>query len=112
MVQDFPGVAFRRARVSRGWMKTITNQNGGAVDLMLVISLGFFLQIHCPHILWTNSKGNSVLVWKIALNNVHCNAAKAAFLNNLQPVSNGGKRGQGDPGRVGFYKWCRNFAVI
>ena len=39
MVQDFPGVAFRRTRVSRGWMKTITNQNGGAVDLMLVISL-------------------------------------------------------------------------
>ena len=39
MVQDFPGVTFRRARVSRGWMKTITNQNGGAVDLMLVISL-------------------------------------------------------------------------
>ena len=38
MVQDFPGVTFRWARVSRGWMKTI-NQNGGAVDLMLVISL-------------------------------------------------------------------------
>ena len=26
MVQDFPGVAFRQARVSHGWKKTITNQ--------------------------------------------------------------------------------------
>ena len=28
MVQDFPGVAFCQARVSRGLKKTITNQNG------------------------------------------------------------------------------------
>lgn len=49
---------------------------------------------------------------KVLLNDVHCNAAKVAVLNNLQPVSSGRKRGRGDPGRVGFYKWFRNFAVI
>ena len=31
MVQDFPGVAFRLARVSRCWKKTIKNQNGGCI---------------------------------------------------------------------------------
>ena len=46
-----------------------------------------------------------MLVWKIALNNMHCNAARAAVLNNLQPVSNGGKRGRGESGHgVGFDK--------
>ena len=31
MVQDFPGVAFRQDRVSRGSKKTMTNQNGGPI---------------------------------------------------------------------------------
>ena len=59
MVQDFPNLAFRKARVSQGWKKTKTHQK------------------------------------------------VAAFA-----VSKDGKRGRGEPGRVGVYKWCSNFPVI
>ena len=31
MVQDFLGVAFRQAQVTRGWKKTIMSQNGSCI---------------------------------------------------------------------------------